>query len=344
MELKDFIIEIASLMSITGSEGYDAAELDVQLSSFDQSYVDAVGNRVYIRRCGRSNAPKILIDTHFDEIGMLVTDIKEGGFLSVTGVGGLDARTLASARVRIYGDEVIDGVMGSTPPHLAGSDKKLLGADSLLVDTGYTKEELEKIVRIGTPVGFAPEYRTLAGGRIAGKGFDNKACVAIAAKTLTEIPRVALAGDVYLLLSVREETGKYGGVSPAVQGIDPDYAMVIDVNLGYMKGADKHECVEMGKGPSLARSAIVDRRLTEALEKACDREEIPWQISVEPKHTGTNTEELRLVGAGVPTVDVGLPLTGMHTYNEVLDMRDAEALGRLIGVFVTDKAIGEVLG
>ena len=100
----------------------------------------------------------------------------------------------------------------------------------------------------------------------------------------------------------------------------------------------------MGKGPSLARSAIVDRRLTEALEKACDREEIPWQISVEPKHTGTNTEELRLVGAGVPTVDVGLPLTGMHTYNEVLDMRDAEALGRLIGVFVTDKAIGEVLG
>ncbi|MBQ3063892.1 MAG: M20/M25/M40 family metallo-hydrolase [Clostridia bacterium] len=343
MELKDFIIEIAGLMSVTGSEGYDAAALDVQLSGFDEQYVDAVGNRVYIRRCGREGAPRILIDTHFDEIGMLVTDIKEGGFLSVTGVGGLDARTLASARVRIYGDKVIDGVMGSTPPHLAGKEKKLQGADKLLVDTGYPKEELEKIVRIGTPVGFAPEYRTLAGGRIAGKGFDNKACAAIAAKAMMELPRDALAGDVYLLLSVREETGKYGGVSPAVLAINPDYAMVIDVNLGFMSGADKRACVEMGKGPSLARSAIVDRRLTKALEDICDKQGIPWQISVEPKRTGTNTEELCLVGAGVPTADVGLPLTSMHTYNEALDLRDAEALCRLVAAFASDKTIGEVL-
>ena len=343
MELKDFIVEMAGLMSVTGSEGYDACKLDGLMQGFDEQYTDALGNRVYVRRCGLENAPVILIDTHFDEIGMLVTDIKEGGFLSVTGVGGLDARTLASARVCIYGDEVIHGVMGSTPPHLASGEKKLLGADKLLIDTGYTKEELEKIVRIGTPVGFAPEYRTLAGGRIAGKGFDNKACAAIAAKALMDLPREALAGDVYLLFSVREETGKYGGVAPAALAINPDYAMVIDVNLGFMSGAEKRECVEMGKGPSLARSAIVDRKLTAALETICDKQGIPWQISVEPKRTGTNSEELCLVGAGVPVADVGLPLTSMHTYNEALDLRDAEALYRLVTVFASDKTIGEVL-
>ena len=343
MELKEFIIALSGLMSVTGSEGYDAERLGALMQGFDEAYTDALGNRVFIRRCGKADAPRILIDTHFDEIGMLVTDIKEGGFLSVTGVGGLDARTLASARVCIYGDKVIDGVMGSTPPHLASGEKKLLGADKLLVDTGYEKEELEKIVRIGTPVGFAPEYRTLAGGRIAGKGFDNKACAAIAAKALLDLPREALAGDVYLLLSVREETGRYGGVAPAALAIDPDYAMVIDVNLGYMSGAEKRECVEMGKGPSLARSPIVDRKLTAALEEICDKQGIPWQIAVEPKRTGTNTEELCLVGAGVPTADVGLPLTSMHTYNEALDMRDAEALARLVAVFATDKTMMEVL-
>ena len=343
MELREFIIKMASLMSVTGSEGYDAAGLDALMQGFDEQYADALGNRVYIRRCEKEGAPRILIDTHFDEIGMLVTDIKEGGFLSVTGVGGLDARTLASARVCIYGDEVIDGVVGSTPPHLASGDKKLAPVDKLLVDTGYSKEELEKIVRIGTPVGFAPEYRTLAGGRIAGKGLDNKACAAIAAKAILDLPRAALAGDVYLLLSVREETGKYGGVAPATLAVSPDYAMVIDVNLGFMSGAEKRECVEMGKGPSLARSPIVDRRLTALLEKICDKEGIPWQIAVEPKRLGTNTEELSLVGAGVPVADVGLPLTSMHTYNEALDLRDAEALCRLVSAFVTDKTIGEVL-
>ena len=343
MELREFIIKMASLMSVTGSEGYDAAGLDALMQGFDEQYADALGNRVYIRRCEKEGAPRILIDTHFDEIGMLVTDIKEGGVLSVTGVGGLDARTLASARVCIYGDEVIDGVVGSTPPHLASGDKKLAPVDKLLVDTGYSKEELEKIVRIGTPVGFAPEYRTLAGGRIAGKGLDNKACAAIAAKAILDLPRAALAGDVYLLLSVREETGKYGGVAPATLAVSPDYAMVIDVNLGFMSGAEKRECVEMGKGPSLARSPIVDRRLTALLEKICDKEGIPWQIAVEPKRLGTNTEELSLVGAGVPVADVGLPLTSMHTYNEALDLRDAEALCRLVSAFVTDKTIGEVL-
>ncbi len=343
MELKEFIIAMAGLMSVTGSEGYDAAALDTLMQGFDEQYRDALGNCVFIRRCGRDNASRILVDTHFDEIGMLVTDIKEGGFLSVTGVGGLDARTLASARVRVYGDEVIDGVIGSTPPHLASGEKKLQGADKLLVDTGYTEEELKKIVRIGTPVGFAPEYRTLAGGRIAGKGFDNKACAAIAAKALLDLPREKLAGDIYLLLSVREETGKYGGVAPAALAIKPDYAMVIDVNLGFMSGVEKRECVEMGKGPSLARSPIVDRKLTAALEAICDKKGIPWQISVEPKRTGTNTEELCLVGAGVPTADVGLPLTAMHTYNEVLDLRDAEALCRLVAAFASDMTVGEVL-
>lgn len=335
---------MAGLMSVTGTERYDAAGLDALMQGFDACHTDAVGNRVYIRRAGREGAPRILIDTHFDEIGMLVTDIKEGGFLSITNVGGLDARTLASARVRVYGSEVIDGVITSTPPHLSGKEKTLATADELLVDTGYTKEEIEKFVRVGTPVGFQPAYRTLAGGRLAGKGLDNKASAAIAAAALKAVPREALAGDVYLLFSVREETGKFGGILPAALAADPHYAMVIDVNLGFMQGAKTSECVEMGKGVSLARSAIVDRQLTAMTEALACREDIPWQIAVEPKSTGTNTEDLRLVGAGIPTVDVGLPLTGMHTYNEVLDMRDAEALYRLVTAFVTDREIAEVFG
>ena len=41
-------------------------------------------------------------------------------------------------------------------------------------------------------------------------------------------------------------------------------------------------------------------------------------------------------------VDVGLPLKSMHTYNEVLDLSDAEAMTRLIAEFVSDKNIAEV--
>ncbi len=342
MELKQYIPAMAELMSVTGFERYDSERLATLMRGFDESYTDRVGNRVFVRRAERENAPKILIDTHFDEIGMLVTDIKEGGFLTVCPVGGLDARTLASARVRVYGEEIIDAVVSSTPPHLAGEEKGLPPLEELLIDTGYPTEELRRFVRVGTPVGFYPEYRTLAGGRLSGKGLDNKACAAIAARALLETPRDKLAGDVYLLLSVHEETDKIGGTAAGGFALAPDYAMVIDVNLGYMKGAERRECVEMGKGVSIARSAIVDRRLTAMTEALATRENIPWQISVEPKSTGTNTEALHLVGAGISVVDVGLPLTAMHTYTEVLDMRDAEALARLVTAFVTDNGLAEV--
>lgn len=341
MELRERIVKTAALMSVTGYESYDSEALGALLQGFDEDMTDAVGNRLLVCRCGRENAPRILIDTHFDEIGMLVTDIKEGGFLSVTGVGGLDLRTLSSARVRIYGKQVIDGVITSTPPHLAPTEKKLLPAEELLIDTGYPKEELCELVRVGTPVGFLPEYRDV-NGRVCGKGLDNKACAAIAAHALLSVPREALAGDVYLLLSVHEETDKQGGTAPGGFRVAPDYAMVIDVNLGYMLGADKRETVAMGKGVSLTRSAIVDRRLTALVEALADSENIPWQISVSPRSTGTNTEALHLVGRGIPVVDVGLPLVAMHTYAEMLDMRDAEALARLVAAFVTDKHVAEV--
>ena len=120
MELKKLLIDIPSIMSITGytvSGGERLRELIGD--SFDESYTDNVGNHIFVKRCGRENAPKILIDTHFDEVGMMVTGIHDGGFLSVVNVGGLDMRIMQAAEVTVYGeDKEIYGVVVSTPPHL----------------------------------------------------------------------------------------------------------------------------------------------------------------------------------------------------------------------------------
>ncbi len=331
-------------MSVTGYEGYDSAALAPLLAGFDEQWSDAVGNRVLVRRCGRENAPRILLDAHFDEIGMLVCDILEGGFLRVVNVGGLDLRTLPSAQVKIYGREVLDGVIASTPPHLQSADEegKLLPVTELLIDTGYPKQELEELVRIGTPVGFAPRYELLANDRLVGKALDNKACAACAVDAALSVPREDLAGDVYLLLSVHEETDSIGGVAVGGFAIEPHYAMVLDVNLGRTPDTKKSETVGMGKGPSITRSAIVDRTLTKMTEDAATRAGIPWQVSVAPVNTGTNTSALHLVKSGIPTVDVGVPLRAMHTWVEMLDMKDAAWLSDLVRAFIVDKQIAEV--
>ena len=60
-----------------------------------------------------------------------------------------------------------------------------------------------------------------------------------------------------------------------------------------------------------------------------------------PASTGTNATSLNLTACGVPVVDIGLPLASMHTYNEVISMRDCETLARLVGEFISSEKIAE---
>ena len=345
MDLKEMITELSALMSITGYEDRESDKIkEIAEKYFDGYSCDNLRNQILVKKCGIENAPKILIDAHFDEIGMYVTEIREGGFLKVTNVGGLDTRIMQAADVVVYGKETLFAVVSSTPPHLSDvkDREKLKKVDELLIDTGYSKEDLESIVRIGTPVGFKPRYTELLNRNLAGKGFDDKACAACAIAAIGEMSHSELAGDVYLLLSAHEETDRLGGVVCGTYAIEPDYAMVIDVNLGKTPDTKSSETVNMGEGVALTLSAVTDRRLTRMTAELCDKKEIKFQRIVSATSTGTNATALSLVKGGVPVVDVGLPLKSMHTYNEVLSLDDAEELVKLIKAFASDNAIAEV--
>ena len=347
MNLKDLTLSICSLMSISGHESTNTEKLFGLVGEyFDECKTDAVSNHLLIKKCARPNAPTVLIDTHYDEIGMYVTDIRDGGFLGICSVGGLDPAIMQATQVTIYGKKTVSGVIASTPPHLKSADDetKLKKIDELIVDTGYTKEEISEIVRVGTPVGFAPIYHELGKdtGRIAGKSFDDKACAAAAIYALCNIPRENLAANVCLLLSCHEETVHIGGVAPAAFAEKPDYAMVIDVNFARVPKTPKAETIVMGEGISVTMSAVTDRTLTGLVLELCGEKEIAHTRCAAPMSTGTNSMALNLVGEGIPVVDIGLPLKNMHTYTEVIDIKDCETLARLVEEFVCSEKIAEV--
>ena len=215
--LQEDIVALCSVPSLSGFE-YRGAERvrEIYGKDFDEIMTDAVGSHVLIKRCGREGAPKILVDAHFDEVGLIVTDILEGGFLRMLNIGGIDPAIMQAADVVVYGKETLRGVVISTPPHLrSGNDGKLTPIDALLIDVGlgYTKEELSELVPVGTPVGFSPVYSVMNRKFMAGKAFDDKACGAIAARAIIDTPREELAGDVYLLFAVHEETDRIGGTA-----------------------------------------------------------------------------------------------------------------------------------
>ena len=346
MTLKELIISLSGVMSVSGNERRGGEELKKLIGGvFDDYKTDALGNHLFIKKCGRPNAPRILVDTHFDEIGMMVTGIKEGGFVSVTNIGGVDTRILPASEVIIYGKEPVYGVFAAKAPHLSSpaDREKLTPLSEMLIDTGYTKEELEELCPLGTPVGFKPIYADLLNDRLAGKAFDDKACGACAIFGIDAVQRRDLAGDVYFLFSAFEETGMTGA-RVAGFGLRPDYALVLDVTHASVPEAKDRYLPEFGSGVAVAASPITNRRLTRMVTDLCKNGNIPFTVDACPGSTGTNANVLGISAEGIPTALCSLPLKSMHTSAEVLSLDDARALSRVVSAFIKSKEISEVFG
>lgn len=338
---KELIEKLCNIMSVTGYEykGYEEAKALIS-PYFDEVYEAVAGALVGVKRCGKENAPRLLIDAHFDEIGMIVTDILDGGYLSFSHMGGLDRRVMPASEVHVYGKERIYGVVCSKPPHLQapGEFKKLPKLEEMLIDTGYSKEELEKIVSIGDGVGFYEKTASLLGDRICGRSMDNKCCCAAAVLAAAKVEREKMVCDLYVTLSSREEESMAGGCAMAAYDIRPDAAIVTDVTFSRFPGVDDYESAKMGEGASVSLSAVTDRYLTNRLIELAEGAELKLQKTVDATNTGTNATALTRCGDGIPTAVVSVPLTGMHTYNEIIDTKDVETAAELFALAACDEA------
>lgn len=346
MTLNELITQLCGLMTVSGNERHATKELETLIGpAFDEMQVDAVGNHLFIKRCGRKDAPKILIDCHLDEIGMMVSGYEDGGFLRVVNIGGVDTRILPAGEVVIYGKETISGVVATSPTYLLppGDTQKLKPITELYIDTGYSKEELTELAPLGTPVGFKPVYGKLMNGRIFGKAFDDKACGACAVFGIDAVPRNEMAGDVYFLFSTFEETGMTGGRTGGF-GIRPDYALCMDVTHAAIPDAAEFTLTPMGSGIAVSMGVICNRRLVRMSMDLCRNNKIPFVTRASTGSTGTNTNVLNNCAEGIPTVLWSLPIKSMHSAAEVLALDDAKALATGVSAFIRSREIAEVFG
>ena len=111
----------------------------------------------------------------------------------------------------------------------------------------------------------------------------------------------------------------------------------------YSSYEDKNT-VKLGGGISISLSAATHRGLTKATIDLCKEKELPVMAVASPSHTGTNSPSVNLVRAGVPTVDVGLPLRNMHTYNEVINLDDCNVLCGAVREFISSADIAKRFG
>ena len=336
LDYKKTLRHLCSVMSVSGCERESAREVTEEYGKyFDSVSVDAARNIILVKKSKKKNAKKIMLDAHFDQIGMIVNGITSEGLLTVAPAGGLDRVILPSAEVLVYGKETVYGVIAATPPHLQKpGDTAAPEWSAIRIDIGRTKAEAEAIVELGTPVCWYYKGDELMNDRITGVGFDDKACAAGLITAVVNTPADKLEYDVYITLSAGEEIGA-AAANNAAFAIKPDLAIVTDVNFATTPGVEEDESGKLGGGIMISLSAVTDRPLTKKLLALAAEKEIPVSTVVEATNTGTNANHLVYVREGIPAAVISLPLAGMHSYNEMIELTDAESFVKMFSAIVT---------
>lgn len=293
-------------------------------------------NNVYGIKKGNGKA-SIMLMAHADEIFMLVDKICDNGFLKFTTVG-IDPKTLVSQEVLVHGKdgkEKVHGIIGIKPPHLMNEADRsgAVKVEDLLIDTGRSKEELEKLVNIGDFVTLKRDFYELLNNNVVCKATDDRASIVAMYSCAQELQNIKHDLDVYFVCSCQEEVG-HRGAKMASYDLNPTLGIAIDVTFDSGKMGIPEKETYLGKGPVICVGPNVHPKFRKKLLEVAEEYGIPYQIEVEPGNTGTDAWDIQIVRSGIPTLLISIPQKYMHTTVEMVNMEDIKNTGRIIAKFI----------
>ncbi len=332
----DIFEKLKSIMTVSGYECINAeavrkCALEACGGFFDSSEITPLGSVILYHKSEKKDAKTLLLDAHIDTVGLVVSEICEGGFVRTVPCGGIDRRILTTAEVEIFGKRKIRGLFASVPPHLASKN----GEDTLpdhadfLIDTGLSDDELKNTVSVGNPCTFIGKTARFLNARIASAHLDDKICCAAILDALAELLGKKPDCNVTVLLSSGEET-RGGGAQCASYVTSADGAVALDVNFAKDKETPEYQSSRLGDGAMISYSAVTDRRMTDIVAKCAKSAGIKHKIIAEVEGTGTNADMIEVSNMGTPCAVLSVPVLYMHTPGEVCSLCDAQAVSDIL--------------
>ena len=335
----DIVPLVKRLSEANGVSGYEHEVRQIVEEEFgrlaDEVRTDALGSVIALKRGdGPEPRPSILIATHMDEIGLIVSELEEG-FLHFQQVGGYDDRVLLGQEVLVHGRRTLPGVIGARPPHVLSQEErgKPVPYDKLRIDVGLGPDELPRQVRVGDLVTMKRELIELQGGLLAGKAFDDRVSVAAAMVCLEELGRMRHRWDVYAVATVQEETGLKGAITSTFH-LQPDLGMAMDVTFGKQPGTADEYTYEVGKGPTIGCGPNFHPKLQQALMAVAEKLEMSVHLDPLTRPAGTDAAAIQVSREGIPVELISIPVRNMHTPVETVSAKDVERAGRLLAAFI----------
>lgn len=300
---------------------------------------------------GPVGAPRVMLSAHMDEVGFMITEIEENGFLRFSNLGGIDPLVLCGRAVML-GDEQkrVAGVISVKGIHFQDAEerKKVPEQKDMYIDIGVgSREEAQKFLSLGDFGTFDTPFLTFGKDKayLSGKALDDRVGCAILIEVLAAVCEKKLPLDLHVAFTVREEIG-ISGATVAANRIAPDIAVVVETTaIADLPNVDASRRVaNVGDGGVLSlldRGTIYDRDLIGGALALAKEKDIPVQVK-RFVSGGNDAAHIQRTGRGVRCLAFSLPTRYLHAPVSVARISDVEAMIAMLTALLEDVKEGKL--
>lgn len=328
-EVRELLRELSEAFGVAGYEDDVRAIMTRRLKPFAEVEYDRLGSLI-AKQEGAAAEPRVMLPAHMDEVGLIVRQITDDGFLRFISAGGWWSQVLLSQRwvIRTSKGEVA-AYTGARAPHMLSEEarKKPVETKDMFLDIGAKDRQsaLDMGVRPGDPVMPFSPYADLGNGRLLGKAWDDRVGCALVVEAMRRLAECDHPNTVYGVGTTQEEAGLLGAQTSAFM-VEPQVAIVAEVTIAddVLGNTQDGTYSELGKGPALCirdSGMIPNRRLREFVAAVAEEVDIPLQYVALERGT-TDGARVQVQGKGVPTLYIGPPARYIHSHAGLIDEGD----------------------
>ncbi len=309
---------------VSSAEGIVGKTIREQMEPLcDRLLYDRLGSCFAWKKAKTENAPVFMIASPLDEIGMMVSEVKEDGTLAFIPLENVALNSLLHQRVCILtrNGEYVDGVISISKKAL--EDKcEVKNAEDLVIECGFEGKTASDVICPGDLVSYGEHFSEQRG--------------ILTSKAL--FPRILNEVSLALLEKIKEETFDFhlaiGCIAQSVIGfrgtktatyvVRPDAAIALTV------------FDTAGKKASLGDGVIAGYYDKQMLPSKLLLKDIQEKTGAKPYFgmMGNDGSFIHKTLTGTPTVSLGVAVANVGSANEMCRISDVDALTECLYQYV----------
>lgn len=302
-------------------------------------HVDAMGNLIVFKKGKKTPKNKVLLTAHMDEVGFMITNITQDGYLKFDCVGGIDPAVVCGKAVRV-GSQKIKGVIGVNHVHLVPSSEhgKVPKISQMYIDIGAkSKQDASEYVQVGDAAYFDTVLDCFGDNKLIGKALDDRfGCYLMIKMILSE-----LEYDLHFAFLVQEEVGLRGAAAACHQ-VNPAYAIVLETttasDIAFV--SQENQVCTLGGGAVISymdRATVYNFELYKKAMKLAKENDIKAQTKTTIAG-GNDAGAIHKSQGGIHTLTVSLPCRYLHSGSTVADKSDMISCEQMAKILAQDFA------